>query len=288
MKKVVVITGPTGIGKTSISIEVAKKLNAEIISADSAQVYKHLNIGTAKITKEEMKGVKHHLIDVIDPSLTYDVAEYQKDARKIINEVDLPIIVGGTGLYIKATIDDYDFSGSPRDESFEKKYKSYTNEELHDLLKETNYEESLKIHPNNRRRVLKALSGRKPKRKSKDEPVYDYLIFQLTLPRSKLYERINNRVDEMMETGLLDEVKKLKDQGLNLNIISYKQLNDYLDGKTTLEEALKELKKDTRRYAKRQETWFNNQMNTIKIDASDRDLAIKEITTKIKKFYRAK
>lgn len=286
MKKVVVITGPTGIGKTSISVEVAKKLNAEIISADSAQVYKHLNIGTAKITKEEMEGVKHHLIDIIEPSLTYDVAQYQKDAREIINKVDRPIIVGGTGLYIQATINDYDFSGSPRNESFEEKYKSYTNEELHNLLKEINFEESLKVHPNNRRRVLKALSGRKPKRKAKDQPVYNNLIFQLTLPREKLYERINNRVDIMMELGLLDEVKALKEQGLDLNIISYKQLNDYLDGKMTLDAALKELKKVTRRYAKRQETWFNNQMETIKVDASNKDLAIKEIVTKIKEFYR--
>lgn len=288
MKKVVVITGPTGIGKTSISVEVAKNLKAEIISADSAQVYQHLNIGTAKIKEEETQGVKHHLIDIVDPSSTYDVAQYQKDARAIINEIELPIIVGGTGLYIKATIDDYDFTGSPRDESFAEKYKSYTNEELYNLLKDNNYEESLKIHPNNRRRVLKALSGRKPKKKAKDVPVYNYLIFQLTLPRQKLYERINNRVLEMMEEGLLEEVKALKEQGLTFNIISYKQINDYLDGKLSLDEAIKELKKVTRRYAKRQETWFNNQMETIKIDASDKDLAIKEMTNRIREFYQEK
>lgn len=288
MKKVVVITGPTGIGKTSISVEVAKNLKAEIISADSAQVYQHLNIGTAKIKEEETQGVKHHLIDIVDPSSTYDVAQYQKDARAIINEIELPIIVGGTGLYIKATIDDYDFTGSPRDESFAEKYKSYTNEELYNLLKDNNYEESLKIHPNNRRRVLKALSGRKPKKKAKDVPVYNYLIFQLTLPRQKLYERINNRVLEMMEEGLLEEVKALKEQGLTFNIISYKQINDYLDGKLSLDETIKELKKVTRRYAKRQETWFNNQMQTIKIDASDKDLAIKEMTNRIREFYQEK
>lgn len=286
MKKVVVILGPTGIGKTSISIEVAKKFNAEIISADSAQVYKQLNIGTAKIKENEKKGIKHHLIDIVEPNETYDVKEFQSDARSLIEIIDKPFIVGGTGLYIKAAIDDYDFSGQGRSPEFEKEYEHYSNEQLFDILKEKDYEASLKIHPNNRRRVLKVLSERKPKKKAKDSPVYDYIIFELTEQRNVLYQRINTRVLKMIEEGLLDEVKSLKDKGLTFNIICYKQINDYLDGKITLEESIEEIQKVTRRYAKRQLTWFKNQMKTIKIDVSDKKAAILEITNKISEFYK--
>lgn len=285
MKKVVVITGPTGVGKTSIALEVAKKFNAEIISADSAQVYKKLNIGTAKIKEEEKQGVKHHLIDVVEANETFDVSNYQQAARKLLKEIEKPFIVGGTGLYIKATIDDYDFSGKPRDPEFERKYDNYTNEELYELLKEKDLKESLNVHPNNRRRVLKLLSQRKPKKKAKDTPVYNYIIFELTNQRNVLYNKINDRVLKMIEQGLLDEVKSLKESGLTFNIICYKQINDYLDGKFSLEEAIIEIQKVTRNYAKRQLTWFKNQMETIKIDAIDKESAVLEISKHLSEFY---
>lgn len=285
MKKVIVITGPTGIGKTSISVEVAKHFNASIVSADSQQVYKELNIGTAKIKEHEKKGVKHYLIDIVKPNSTFDVASYQIKARSLIDKLDRAFIVGGTGLYIQATINDYDFSNEARDFLFEEKLKDYNNTELHDLLKKKDENLSRLIHPNNRRRVLRALSENTTITKAKSEPLYNYLIIQLTLDRKQLYEKINLRVDVMINEGLVEEVKALKDKGLTFNTISYKQINDYLDGRVTLDEAVNELKKVTRRYAKRQETWFNNQMETIKIDASDKNLAIKEIIKIINEFY---
>lgn len=285
MKKVVVITGPTATGKSSISIEVAKKFNAEIISADSAQVYKGLNIGTAKIKKDETENIKHHLIDIVEPASTYDVASYQKDARDLIEKIERPFIVGGTGLYIQATINDYDFSDQPRNEVFETEFKNLSNLELHNLLKEKDLKLSEKIHPNNRRRVLRALSSKKPKQIGKDKPLYDNLIIQLTLDRKTLYKKINERVDLMMDEGLLEEVAFFKEKGQTFNIICYKQLNKYLDGKISLIEAVEEIKKVTRRYAKRQETWFNNQMKTIKVDVTDKKEAIDKIINMINKFY---
>src|SRR5690554_6568160 len=285
MKKVVVITGPTGIGKTSISVAVAKHFNAEIISADSAQVYRDLNIGTAKIKASEMQDVKHHLINIVTPPKTYDVASYQAAARNLIEQIERPFIVGGTGLYIQAAINDYDFSNEKRDESFEQKYINYSNEDLYNLLVEKDLMLSQQIHPNNRRRVLRALSGSAPKKKGKNKPIYDNLVIQLTLDRKTLYSRINARVDEMMAEGLLEEVKELKEKGLTFNIICYKQLNEYLDGKISLEEAVNEIKKVTRRYAKRQETWFNNQMDTVKIDVSNPLEAKEKIIKIIEEFY---
>jgi len=285
MKKVVVITGPTKIGKTSISVAVAKHFNAEIISADSAQVYRDLNIGTAKIKASEMQDVKHHLINIVTPPKTYDVASYQAAARNLIEQIERPFIVGGTGLYIQAAINDYDFSNEKRDESFEQKYINYSNEDLYNLLVEKDLMLSQQIHPNNRRRVLRALSGSAPKKKGKNKPIYDNLVIQLTLDRKTLYSRINARVDEMMAEGLLEEVKELKEKGLTFNIICYKQLNEYLDGKISLEEAVNEIKKVTRRYAKRQETWFNNQMDTVKIDVSNPLEAKEKIIKIIEEFY---
>lgn len=286
MKKVVVITGPTGIGKTEISIQVAKRINAEIISADSAQVYKGLNIGTAKIKDEEKQGIPHHLIDILEPSETFDVSNYQKEARKLIDKLEKPLIVGGTGFYIKATLDDYDFSDEPRDKLFEEQFKNHSNEELFNLLKEKDLEASEKVHPNNRRRVLRLLSNEGKQKTGKNDPVYDYIVFQLQMPRKTLYKRINERVDIMLEEGVLKEVKDLKKEGYTFNIICYKELNEYLDGKTTYEEAVSNVKKVTRRYAKRQETWFNNQMNTIKVDALNKEVAIEVITKEIKEFYK--
>jgi tRNA dimethylallyltransferase len=229
--------------------------------------------------------VKHHLINIVTPPKTYDVASYQATARNLIEQIERPFIVGGTGLYIQAAINDYDFSNEKRDESFEQKYINYSNEDLHDLLVEQDLMLSQQIHPNNRRRVLRALSGSAPKKKGKNKPIYDNLVIQLTLDRKTLYSRINARVDEMMAEGLLEEVKELKEKGLTFNIICYKQLNEYLDGKISLEEAVNEIKKVTRRYAKRQETWFNNQMDTVKIDVSNPLEAKEKIIKIIEEFY---
>lgn len=285
MKKVIVITGPTAVGKTDISIEIAKHFQGEIISADSAQVYKRLNIGTAKIKEEEKKGVKHHLIDILEPSERYDVKTYQDDARKLIEEINHPIIVGGTGLYIKAALYDYDFSNNERDLEFEHRHKDLTNEELFKLLEEKNYKLSQTTHQNNRNRVLRLLSKKKPTKKNKNVPLYDIKIFELSIPRKELYERINRRVDIMLYEGLLEEVKSLKDEGYTFNILCYKEMNDYLDDKLTFDEAKEILKRNTRRYAKRQQTWFRHQMETTVIDVTDVALATKQIKEEIIKFY---
>lgn len=286
MKKVVVITGPTAVGKTKISIEVAKLLDGEIISADSAQVYKGLDIGTAKIKEDEKEGIKHHLIDIIKPDETYDVKRFQDDTRALIEKLDYPIIVGGTGLYIKAALYDYDFSDSGRDLKFEKKHEKYNNEELFKLLEEKDYKLSLTTHKNNRRRVLRLLSDhQKEVKKNKDVPLYDIKVFELTLPREKLYERINKRVDIMLDEGLLEEVKALKELGHTFNILCYKEMNEYLDNNLTYDESVELLKKNTRRYAKRQLTWFRHQMDTTVIDVSDIDLALNKIKEEIHKFY---
>lgn len=278
MKKVIAIVGPTATGKTTISLEVAKRYNCEIINGDSTQVYKHLNIGTAKITEEEMLTIKHHLIDIVEPNENYDVKTYQTEARALINKIEKPLLVGGTGLYIKAALDNYDFSSDGRSFSFEDQYLNLTNEQLHNLLGKENLEASKKIHPNNRRRVLRALQLSKEQvNMNKDEPIYNYLIINLTLPRKEIYNNINLRADKMLEQGLLAEVSSLREKGIRPNIINYKQLNSYLDGELTYEIAVNELKKATRRYAKRQQTWFNNQMETIQIELTNKEEALKEI-----------
>lgn len=284
MKKVVVITGPTAVGKTKISVEIAKHFNGEIISADSAQVYKRLNIGTAKIKENEKAGIVHHLIDILELDEVYDVKRFQEDTRALIETIDVPLIVGGTGLYIKAALFDYDFTSEGRDLSFEQKHEKYTNEELFQLLEEKDYELSKTTHPNNRRRVLRLLSGKKSKKKNKDIPLYDIITFQLTMDRDKLYKRINDRVDIMIKEGLVEEVKTLKDLGHTYNILSYKEINEYLENEVSLEEAITKLKKNTRHYAKRQETWFKNQMETILVDVTNVEYAINKIKEEIIKF----
>lgn len=289
MKKVVAIIGPTAVGKTKLSIDIALRYNNEIISGDSVQVYKGLDIGSAKITKEEMRGVKHHLIDILEPTETYDVSLFQKNARALIDQVKYPMIVGGTGLYIKAALDNYDFSGEKRDFDTENQYSTLSNEELYEILLNKDPDSGLKIHPNNRRRVLRAIALADNKKRSdrilKDEPIYNYKVFYLTLPRPILYDRINKRVDLMIAEGFLDEVKALKEKNIYLNILGYRELSLYLDGKYSLTEALEEIKKNTRRLAKRQETWFKNQMNSVMIDMQNPDKAFSEITTILDQFW---
>lgn len=278
MKKVLVVVGPTAVGKTKIAIELAKHYNFEVISGDSVAVYKRLDIGSAKPTKEEMDGVKHYLIDVRDPSDEYSVKDFQDEARKIIDTSDdIKIISGGTGLYIESVLYNYEFNASKRDFNYEDKYKDFSNDELYNLLleKDPNIDRE-KIHPNNRKRVLRALEVNQELNQSihsfnkKDEKVYDYFICYLSMERKKLYERIEKRVDMMFDDGLLEEVKSLYDDKIYPHAIGYKELVPYFDGLITLDTAKDEIKKNTRHLAKRQETWFKNQMDTNFYDmASD-------------------
>lgn len=290
MRKVVVICGPTAVGKTSLSIELAKKYQAEIISGDSVQVYKGLDIGSAKIKESEKQGVVHHLIDVYEPSDLYDVATFQKEVRKKIDEIEKPFLVGGTGLYIKAALYNYEFDTPKRDIEEEKKYDLLSNDELFEMLVKLDYDASLLIHKNNRRRVLRAIAMANDKKRSslqqKDEPLYDGLILYLTMPREQLYNRINERVDIMIEEGLLDEVKSLKEKGHTFNILGYRELNDYLDGLINYEDAIDLIKQNTRHLAKRQETWFRNQMKALIVDVTNKEDALIKLDEAIKSFYK--
>ena len=277
MKKVIVIVGPTAVGKTKLSLDIAKELNTSIISGDSVSVYKGLDIGSAKPTKEEQALVKHYLIDIREPNDTYSVADFQCEARKIIDENDLSLICGGTGLYIQSALFNYEFEASKRDLDFSKKFEDYSNEELYSLLlsKDPNIDRD-KLHPNNRKRVLRALEVLEETNKSihsfnnKKEAIYDYFIVYLSMPRDILYDRINKRVDLMIDEGLLDEVKGLNDRGIYPHALGYQELVPYFNGLITLDTALDEIKKNTRHLAKRQETWFRNQMDSHFYDASQK------------------
>jgi tRNA dimethylallyltransferase len=272
--KVIVVVGPTAIGKTSLSVELAKRFNGEIINGDSIQVYKGLNIGSAKATEDEKQGIIHHLLDYKEVTDRYDVATFQKDARKKIKEISekgkTVIIAGGTGLYIKALLYDYEFvkSGINIDEI---KYNDFSNEQLHQKLKELDKKSADAIHPNNRKRIIRALamaeSGiSKSEQEEKQEGImiYDAKIIGLTMDRGRLKERINLRVDEMIREGLLEETDRLfskyplKSQGFTG--IGYKELIPYYLKQESLEKCVEKIKAHTRQFAKRQYTWFNNQM----------------------------
>lgn len=267
MKKVVVVIGPTAVGKTKIGIELAKRLNTEIISGDSVQVYKELNIGSAKATEEEMDGVVHHLIDILEPNEEYSVCEFQKHARELIEKLDVPLIVGGTGLYIKACLANYEFDAPKRDKTFEEEMANVSNEAIYNRLLELDPKACEKIHPNNRHRALRALhqalnNDLISTKNHKDEMLYDAYIIYLNVERSLLYERINARVDIMFDDGLVEEVTKLYQKGYLPHAIGYQEFKPYFDGFSDLNMVKEEIKKNTRHLAKRQMTWFNNQMNT--------------------------
>ncbi len=277
MKKVVVIVGPTAIGKTSLSIKLAKHYKTECISGDSVQVYRFLNIGSGKITDQEKEGIKHHLIDILEPTQSYSVSDFQTEARKIIDNLEsLPLIVGGTGYYIKACLFDYDFKGNKGSHEFD----NLTNEEIYNKLIELGDTDIPNV--NNRIRLIRRLIvlSNGPKPTNKDIPLYDYLIIGLTCERDELYRRINNRVDEMVENGLIEEVKSLYDKGIRsfaTRAIGYKELYDYFDGKIELSDAINLIKQHSRNFAKRQYTWFNNQMNVNWIDIERFDPYLKSI-----------
>lgn len=281
-KPVIVLVGPTAVGKTEISIDIALKMNGEIISADSMQIYKYMNIGSAKPSKEEMKGIKHYLIDEIDPSGPFSVSDFQKKARSyiqtIINKNKLPIIAGGTGLYVNSILYNMDFSAMPSDNTLrdrlEEEAKLYGNQYLHDKLKEIDVSLAERLHPNNVKRVIRALevyyqTGEKIKEFEEsfiENTDYKYILIGITRDREELYDRINKRVDLLIEEGLVDEVKNLMAMGLSEDDISmkgigYKELIGYLNGEYEYDYAVWLIKRNTRRYAKRQLTWFNRYTN---------------------------
>ncbi|MGL4337062.1 MAG: tRNA (adenosine(37)-N6)-dimethylallyltransferase MiaA [Turicibacter sp.] len=301
--ELVCIVGPTAVGKTKMSIELAKALNGEIISGDSMQIYKTMDIGTAKITEEERQGIPHHLLDEKNPDETYSVAEFQKTVRHKIDDIKrrgkLPIIVGGTGLYIKSVLYDYTFNEQEETKTVDTDslYELLTNEELYEKLKQVDEETAKTIHPNNRKRVLRALAIFESSgiRKSdlieaqEHKLIYDVKLIGLTDDRELLYDRINKRVDVMFENGLLDEVKALFDQGISklsqpIRAIGYKELYDYFEGLISLEECCELVKRNSRRYAKRQYTWFNNQMDVkwFSVDVNQFDETVDQVLAFIK------
>ncbi|MGN9164103.1 tRNA (adenosine(37)-N6)-dimethylallyltransferase MiaA [Tissierellaceae bacterium HCP3S3_D8] len=276
--KLLIITGPTAVGKTALSVDLASKLDGEIISADSMQIYKYMDIGTAKVTDDEMKGIPHHLIDIVYPDEEYTVSNYQRDATRLIGELNrknkLPIVVGGTGLYINSLVYKLNFVKVAPNEEIRQRYETlaeeYGNEYIHNILSEVDIESSKKIHIRDRKRIIRALeifelTGKTMSEYNKDfrREVEDYRLSMicLNMDRSKLYERINRRVDIMIEQGLIDEVQEILNLGYDKNLVSlqgigYKEIIDYLENRSTLEEAINRIKQGSRNYAKRQLTWF--------------------------------
>ena len=287
--KVICIVGPTASGKTSISVELAKKLNGEIISADSMQIYKKLNIATAKVTKEEMQNIKHHIIDICDVTDNFSVADFKNMCYDKIDEIlkrkKVPIIAGGTGLYISSVVYNMDFKEENIDNEFRESLynlaKEKSNQYVHDILKDIDPESAKLIHPNNLKRVVRAIEMAKNTKKTKSEHMkdeqkriqnenskYNFLIFYIDHDKELLYDRINKRVDIMVDQGVVDEAKMVYDMKLDRNstcmqAIGYKEFFPYFEGEITLEQAIEDLKKDTRKSAKRQKTWFKNTLDII-------------------------
>ncbi|WP_110113022.1 tRNA (adenosine(37)-N6)-dimethylallyltransferase MiaA [Bacillus sp. CGMCC 1.16541] len=279
-QKVIVLIGPTAVGKTKLSIEIAKTFNAEIISGDSMQIYKGMDIGTAKITETEMEGIPHHLIDIKDPTESFSVAEFQTLVREKITQIHakgkVPMIVGGTGLYIQSVIYDYQFAEDKKDSAIKWELEQLANikgiDFLYEKLQKVDPESAKSIHKNNERRVIRALevyeeTGKKFSdyiKEQSHELIYDVILIGLTMDRETLYQRINQRVDMMMNEGLLQEVQGLYHKGVrdtqSIQAIGYKELYAYLEEEVSLDEAVEQLKQNSRRYAKRQLTWFRNKM----------------------------
>ncbi|MGN1398559.1 MAG: tRNA (adenosine(37)-N6)-dimethylallyltransferase MiaA [Erysipelotrichaceae bacterium] len=282
MDKVIVIVGPTSIGKSSLSIEVAKRFNGEIVNGDSIQVYRKLNIGSAKIKPQEQQGIQHYLLDYLDVDENYNVARFQKDARSAIQEIikkgKTPIVVGGTGLYIKALLYDYNFV--EQKEVNDRKYDEYTNQQLYEMLQSRDYQSSLKIHPNNRKRIIRALliadggqTKSQQEESQKHELIYDTLLLDLTVDREILRERIDKRVDLMIEEGLVNEIEQLfSDYSIDshcFQAIGYKEMIPYYLKQKDLLQCIQEIKTHTKQFAKRQYTWFKNQMDVQWFDILD-------------------
>ena len=286
----VVLTGPTAVGKTSLSIRLAHEISAEIISADSMQVYKRMDIGTAKIRKEEMDGIPHHMIDILEPQEDFNVTMFVGMASELVNNItdrgNIPLITGGTGFYIQALLKNVMFTEEKEDSSIRRELMEYAaangTEALHDMLGMTDPEYAAQVHPNNIKRVIRAIeyyrqTGDKfsehNKREALRESPYNYAYFVLNDRRSHIYDRINKRVDIMMQDGLVNEVASLLEEGCTTDMVSmqglgYKEIIEYIQGKCTLDEAVDNLKQSTRHFAKRQLTWFKREKDTIWYDKS--------------------
>lgn len=312
-KPLLILTGPTAVGKTELSVKLAKAIGGEIISADSMQVYRHMDIGSAKVTKAEMASVPHYLVDEISPFEEFHVVRFQQLARGYLEEIykkgKIPIIVGGTGFYIQALLYDIDFSEGNQDDAFREQLEQAASlmgpEYLHRQLQEIDPEAAGKIHPNNVKRVIRAIefyhqTGKKisehNEAESHKESPYDFLYFVLNMDRQLLYERINARVDLMMEKGLLAEVEGLSRMGLKKEMVSmqglgYKELISYLEGEITLEEAVYLIKRDTRHFAKRQLTWFARERDVTWLELAsfgfDRDLVLEEMVAMAMKKWKS-
>lgn len=289
MKKVIIITGPTAVGKTKLSIEVAKYFQMPLINGDAYQIYQHLDILTAKPTALEMENVHHYLMDELDPKTNFSIYDYQKLVRDLIDKIEIPIIVGGSGLYIDSVIYDYRFSDN-NDYKFDD--EGFTNEELHKILTNLDSNNASKIHPNNRKRVIRAIELAKTQnseeRNLNHNLVYEPLIICLSLEREILYERINKRVLEMIENGLITEVKNDRDKiGFQASkAIGFNDVCNYIDGLITKEEMIDNIQKASRHYAKRQLTWYRNHPNTliIEVDLNNYEETIKRTIQNINEF----
>lgn len=287
-QKMIILTGPTAVGKTELSIALAHRLGGSIISADSMQIYKYMDIGTAKIKPEEMGGIPHYLVDELLPSEEFHVVRFQQMAKQALEEIyaqnRIPIVVGGTGFYIQALLYDIDFAGTGEESSIRKNLERIAKEEgaevLHARLQEVDPESAKIIHPNNVKRTIRALefyeetktpiSAHNEEQRQKESP-YDFRYFVLTHDRGILYERIEQRVDQMLQEGLVEEVRHLKDMGYTRDMVSmqglgYKEILSYLDGEISLDQAVSILKRDTRHFAKRQLTWFRRERDVIWLD----------------------
>lgn len=307
-KDLILIVGPTASGKTSISIKLAKRINAEIISADSMQIYKYMDIGTAKVSDVEMDNIKHYMIDEIYPNEDYSVSDFKDNSYKYIDDIyekdKIPLVVGGTGLYINSLVYDLDFTKAISNDEIRNKYydlaKKHGNKYIHDLLKEVDEKSYIRIHENDTKRIVRALEvfyeTGKPMSDSynnfrKPNPDFNLSIFGISMDREKLYERINKRIDMMIEEGLIDEVKRLLEMGYDKSLVSmqglgYKEIISYLEGEYSLEESIELLKRDTRRFAKRQITWFkrDKRINWLnKLDFENEDDMIETMVSIINK-----
>ena len=289
----VILTGPTAVGKTGLSVRLAREIGAEVISADSMQVYRYMDIGTAKISRDEMGGVPHHLIDCFDPDEDFNVVRFKQEADRAIADIHsrgrIPLLVGGTGFYIQAVLRDIDFTETQEDEEYRREMAEYArvhgNRALHELLREADPAAADQIHENNVRKVIRALefarstgsmiSEHNAAERDRESP-YNFAYFVLERDRQELYERVNMRVDAMMEAGLLDEVRALRDRGYTPDLASmqglgYRQILKYLDGEYTLDQAVTAIKTETRHYAKKQITWFKRERDVIGLDADTYD-----------------
>lgn len=308
-KPLVILTGPTAVGKTALSIKLASEIGGEIISADSMQVYRQMDIGSAKIKPEEMDGIPHHLIDILEPEEEFNVCLFEKLALEAMEQIyergHIPVVVGGTGFYIQALLYQIDFTEEETDTAFRDKLwrlgEEKGNHYLHELLRKVDPESAEEIHENNRKRVIRALefyenSGKPISTHNKEQrqktSAYNSCYFVLTDDRKKLYERIESRVDQMLSKGLVDEVRTLKERGCNASMVSmqglgYKEILEYLDGRCSLLEAVEKIKKETRHFAKRQLTWFRREKDVIWLDkqafAYDEDAVLSCILENLRK-----